>query len=181
LRIERSRRCLSTLLCINFRDAYYGNPCADIQYPGTLPAFHAIANYAERGSIFGPYWWWKAAGCANYPVASDRYVGPWTARTSAPVLIVGNFFDPATDYAGAVASSKLLKNSRLLSYAGWGHTAVGVDDCVTAHVVSYLLDGTLPPADTVCPAGPNPFLPTFARRATGRAPIDVPQMRELPR
>ena len=101
-------------------DAYYGNQCADTEYPRTLAAFSAIGRYAEAGSRFGPYWWWFNAPCANWPTAPDRYVGPWTARTSAPVLVVGNYFDGVTDYAGAQASARLLRNSRLLSYAGGG-------------------------------------------------------------
>jgi hypothetical protein len=105
-------------------------------------------------------------GCANWPTARDRYIGPWTAKTSAPVLVVGNFFDGVTDYAGAVASSRLLKNSRLLSYAGWGHTAFGRSDCVTEHVVRYLQNGTLPARGTICPANPNPFLPVAALKST---------------
>ena len=72
--------------------------------------------------------------------------------------MVGNFFDGITGYDGAVAVGRLLENSRLLSYAGWGHTAFGRSACVTDHVARYLLDGTLPPVGTVCPANPNPFL-----------------------
>ncbi len=124
----------------------------------------SIDLYAALGSPFGPYWWWFNAGCAAWPVNHDRYVGPWTARTSAPVLVVGNFFDPATDHAGAQASARLLPNSRLLSYAGWGHTAYGRSACVTEHIDAYLLTGTPPPAGTVCPANPNPFVPSAALR-----------------
>jgi pimeloyl-ACP methyl ester carboxylesterase len=156
-------------------DAYYGNQCADTQYPHTLAAFRVVDEYAENGSIFGPLWWWQNAGCADWPVAKDRYIGPWETKTSSPVLVVGNFFDGITDYAGAVASSKLLKNSRLLSYAGWGHTAVGRSECVTNHVVEYLLSGKLPKAGTVCPANPNPFVPgAAALRKANPAPVLPP-------
>jgi TAP-like protein len=51
-----------------------------------------------------------------------------------------------------------LANSRLLSYAGWGHTAYGRNDCTTAHVDAYLVDGALPRVGMVCRANPNPFL-----------------------
>jgi pimeloyl-ACP methyl ester carboxylesterase len=143
----------------NGLDAFYGNACADAEYPRSFAAYHAFGRYAAEGSMFGPFWWWGNAGCADWPTSADRYAGPWTTRTSAPVLVVGNYFDGATSYEGAVASSQLLWNSRLLSYAGWGHTAFGRSDCVTEHVVAYLRDGTLPPAGTVCPANANPFLP----------------------
>jgi hypothetical protein len=139
-------------------DGYFGNQCADTEYPGSFQEFRIIGAYARAGSRFGPYWWWFNNGCADWPVAADRYAGPWETRTSAPVLVVGNYFDGVTAYTGAQAVNQQLANSRLLSYAGWGHTAYGRSDCITANVDAYLLDGTLPRAGTVCPANPNPFL-----------------------
>ena len=87
------------------------------------------------------------------------------------MLVVGNFFDGVTDYAGAEASARLLRNSRLLSYAGWGHTAYGRSECATEHIDAYLVSGTLPPRGTVCPANPNPFLAITLRTATTTAPL----------
>jgi hypothetical protein len=80
------------------------------------------------------------------------------------VLVVGNHFDPATRYQGAVAASQLLPNSRLLSYAGWGHTAyLGAGSfCVDSHVTRYLLTGEVPAAGTVCQPEGSPFGPTSA-------------------
>jgi pimeloyl-ACP methyl ester carboxylesterase len=152
-------------------DAFYGNHCADAEYPVSFAAYRAVGEFAEAGSIFGPLWWWSNAACAHWPTSPDRYAGPWSTRTSALVLVVGNFFDGVTDYAGAVASSRLLKNSRLLSYAGWGHTAFGRSDCVTEYVIAYLLEGSLPPQGTVCPANPNPFLSALLRQAAPHAPL----------
>ena len=144
-------------------DAYFGNQCADTQYPDTFEDFLRGDEYARAGSRFGPYWWWFNNGCAEWPVAPDRYAGPWATFTSEPVLVVGNFFDGVTDYAGARATSRLLKNSSMLSYAGWGHTAYGRSECTTEFIDAYLLDGTLPPRGKVCPANPNPFLVGQAR------------------
>jgi hypothetical protein len=87
------------------------------------------------------------------------------------VLVVGNFFDPATDYAGAEKSAHLLRNGRLLSYAGWGHTAYGRSECAMTYIDQYLLDGSLPPSGTVCPANPNPFLEGQLRTAAVAAPL----------
>ncbi|MGH3024391.1 MAG: alpha/beta hydrolase [Gaiellaceae bacterium] len=150
-------------------DAYFGNQCADTEYPGTFSEFLAIDAFARAGSRFGPYWWWFNNGCTDWPVAEDRYVGPWRTGTSAPVLVVGNFFDGVTDHAGAQATNRLLRNSRLLSYAGWGHTAYGRSECTTEFIDAYLLDGTLPPRGTVCPANPNPFIVATAARSTARS------------
>lgn len=151
-------------------DAYYGNQCADTRYPERFGTYRAVSSYADRGSPFGRFWWWPNAGCADWPTSPDRYTGPWTARTSAPVLVVGNRFDPATDHAGARASDRLLRNSRLLTYAGWGHTAYGRSTCTSAHVDRYLLTGALPARGTVCPANRSPFTSAAANR-TAPAPL----------
>jgi pimeloyl-ACP methyl ester carboxylesterase len=158
----------------NGLDAVYGVQCADAEFPSRFDTYRAIGRYAERGSRIGPRWWWFYAGCADWPTAPDRYVGPWTARTSAPVLVVGNYYEAGTDYTGAQASARLLPNSRLLSYAGWGHTAYGRSDCITAHVDRYLLTGAPPPEGTVCPANPNPFTTVADRRAAPRVLVGLP-------
>jgi pimeloyl-ACP methyl ester carboxylesterase len=172
----------------NGTEAFFGNHCADADYPlPFLPIYSIIGKYAEAGSFQGPFWWWGNSACSAWPSAADRYNGPWTAKTSSPVLVVGNFFDPATDYAGAVASDRLLQNSRLLSYAGWGHTAAysGRSACVDDYVSLYLLDGSLPPKGTVCPAAANPFATTAAaaksRAANARVPmVGLPTLKPLP-
>jgi hypothetical protein len=80
------------------------------------------------------------------------------------VLVVGNYFDPATPYPGAEAASQLLPNSRLLTYAGWGHTAYfsAGNFCVDNHVTHYLVTGEVPAAGTVCEPEGSPFGPTEA-------------------
>jgi pimeloyl-ACP methyl ester carboxylesterase len=152
-------------------DGYFGNQCADTEYPGTFSGFKAVGDYARAGSRFGPYWWWFNNGCTHWPTAADRYGGPWTTRTSKPVLVVGNFFDGVTAYTGAQAVNRQISTSRLLSYAGWGHTAYGRSDCTTAHVDAYLLEGTLPRAGTVCRANPNPFLTPAPTLAAQEEPV----------
>lgn len=156
----------------NGLDAYFGNRCADTRFPRTFSAWRSGSDYARSGSRFGPLWWWLDTGCARWPVNEDRYTGPWTAPTSAPVLVVGSHFDGITDFAGAQATAELLPNSRLLAYAGWGHTAYRRSACVTRFVSAYLLTLALPPEGQVCPANPNPFQPGSARQ-TRRAPLQV--------
>jgi pimeloyl-ACP methyl ester carboxylesterase len=157
---ERPLRSLPEPPYLNYLDAYAGIRCSDAEFPRRLETWSAVGAYAAAGSIYGPPAWWKDAPCATWPVSKGRYAGPWFTATASPVLVVGNFFDPSTDYNGAVASNKFLSNSRLLSYAGWGHTAFGRSACVTQAIARYLASGELPPQGTVCPANPNPFLPT---------------------
>jgi len=158
----------------NALEGFYGSHCSDAKFPGSLAAYRTMADTAEQASIFGRLWWWNdAAPCAQWPTVPDRYTGPWKTHTSSPVLVVGNLFDGITGYDQAVSVGHLLENSRLLTYAGWGHTAFGRSACVTDRVASYLLDGTLPPPGTVCPANPNPFVvaPSLAPLAATPAPL----------
>jgi hypothetical protein len=154
--------------------------CSDSVNPRSFAAYQRAADTAERRyGYFGRLWTWVSDICRPWPriAGQDRYLGPWTARTSSPVLVVGNYFDPATRYQGAVTASRLLPNSRLLSYAGWGHTAfLGAGNfCINNHVTRYLVSTRLPAAGTVCRPEGSPFGPleAAARRqpAAGAAAV----------
>ena len=73
------------------------------------------------------------------------------------MLDVGDYYDPATNYAGAVSAAKRMPNSRLLTSDSFGHPAYGTSACTTGAVDAYLLKGTLPKAGTVCVGDPQPF------------------------
>ena len=148
----------------NFVEGFPGVACSDSDNPDTHADWFEAAEAAEaQFGYFGRAWTWVSSICAVWPgVAEDRYVGPWDAATVNPVLVVGNFFDPATRYEGAVTVAGLLPNSRLLSYAGWGHTVVGgVSGCIDSAVIAYLLTLALPAEGTVCPPAFDPFDPAL--------------------
>jgi TAP-like protein len=86
-------------------------------------------------------------------------------------LVIGNYFDPAARYGGAVAASKLLPRSRLLTYAGWGHTAyLGVGNfCVDDAVTRYFVEVRTPPAGKVCRPEGSPFGPEAATASANGA------------
>jgi pimeloyl-ACP methyl ester carboxylesterase len=170
----------------NFVEAFPGVTCSDSVNPRSFEAWQSAADSAEaRYGRFGRIWNWDSSACRSWPdtAGQDRFLGPWTARTAGPVLVVGNYFDPATPYQGAVAASKLLPNSRLLTYAGWGHAAsfIAGNYCVDSHVTRYLVTGQVPAEGTVCQPEGSPFGPTTpqAQRAAqaaaaGLHAVDVP-------
>lgn len=145
----------------NSFDTFQTIACTDSVNAATLAAFPDLSAAADRRAPgFGPLWLWNLASCASasWTVADeDAYTGPWTRRTGAPVLIVGNYWDPATNFAGAVAAAKLLPNSRLLRSDSWGHTAYGSSDCVDDAVSRYLIKGTVPKRSKVCTGYTQPF------------------------
>jgi pimeloyl-ACP methyl ester carboxylesterase len=156
----------------NFVESFPGVACSDSVNPDTFAAWRRAADLAERRQgYFGPLWTWASSVCEPWPGAGrDRYLGPWNARTSSTVLVVGNFFDPATPHRGAVAVSRLLPNSRLLSYAGWGHTAyLSGNFCIDSRVTAYLVTTRVPPAGTVCRPEGSPFGPSEAARTAQQA------------
>ena len=74
---------------------------------GRAAAFTAQveASYARAGHSAWPF----VASCHGWsPRATDRYLGPWDNPTPAPVLVVGNTYDPATPLASSVRMAQEL-------------------------------------------------------------------------
>ena len=145
----------------NQLDAFSSIACTDSLDAPSLSSFPLRADAADRGAAyFGRAWLWALADCASPTWTGDdedAYRGSFRRRTVSPVLVVGNYWDPATSYSGAVRAAQLLPNSRLLSSDSWGHTAYGSSGCVTGRVDRYLLAGTLPASGTVCTGDVQPF------------------------
>ena len=140
----------------NFLEGFPAVACADSENPSSYAAWSAAA--ATSFGTFGPIWTWASSICAEWPAGDDdRYLGPFTASTTKPVLVVGNRFDPATRYEGAQTVAGLLPNSRLLTVAGWGHTSLFISRCADEAVSRYLLTSVPPAAGTVCQPDSVPF------------------------
>jgi pimeloyl-ACP methyl ester carboxylesterase len=180
----------------NSPEAFQSVLCTDGLNPadaGRWPAY-AKANNAKAPD-FGPLWTWASAPCASNTWTvrdEDAYAGRFTHPTANPVLVIGDFWDPATNYLGAVKASQLLPNSRLLSSDSWGHTAYGTSACVTDAVSAYLLRKAVPATGTTCfgdlqpftvplePANPASPADAGARRAPAATPAKASSGRPAP-
>ena len=151
--------------------------CTDGLNPVEARRWRGYADAADRRAPdFGRLWAWNSAPCARRTWTArdeDRYRGPFTRRTGNPVLVVGNYWDPATNYFGAVRVARLLPNSRLLSSDNWGHTAYGTSACVTRAINRYLLYKTLPDRGTVCEGAVQPFTEPLPGPEPGPPPARV--------
>ncbi|MCA2215976.1 alpha/beta hydrolase [Jidongwangia harbinensis] len=175
----------------NHAEANAGVVCTDGAHPANAADWITLTAKADRRApYFGRAWGWSDAMCARNTWTvrdEDAYRGPFTRNTAAPVLVVGNYWDPATSYRDAVSTAALLPNSRLLSSDSWGHTAYGTSACVTGAVDRYLLTGALPANGTLCVGDAQPFRPRpqEPRRATTirteRAPAELSEVAELGR
>jgi pimeloyl-ACP methyl ester carboxylesterase len=145
----------------NAIEAFTSVLCTDGLNPTDAAAWPAAAAAADkRAKYFGRLWTWSSSPCAaNTWTAHDEdaYRGAFTHKTISPVLVVGNYWDPATNYAGAAKVAGLLPNSGLLSSNSWGHTAYGTSECVNNAVNSFLLKVNLPARGTVCVGESQPF------------------------
>ena len=134
--------------------------CADTDNPADPHTWVRAARRADRRSPwYGAAWTWVSSICAGWPARTkaDRFTGPYDVATSAPVLVVGNTFDPATPISGARAVHRLLAGSRLLELHAFGHGAIGSGPCIGRAYASYLARGVLPAPGTVC----DPRKPLF--------------------
>jgi len=156
----------------NSLEAYSGVMCTDTWHAGDPNTWIAAnARAAAQAPHFARIWGWSDVQCAtNYWKAKDEdaYHGTFSKKTASPVMIVGNYHDPATNYTGAQAAKRLMPNSYLVTSDSWGHTAYGTSDCVTDRVDAYLL-GLAKPADGVCVGNVKPFTTPLATMSLARA------------
>ncbi|MGL5927405.1 MAG: alpha/beta hydrolase, partial [Dermatophilaceae bacterium] len=166
----------------NSPEAFQTVLCTDGLGPARAADWPGYVAAGERTAPdFGRIWTWASSPCASSTWTvrdEDAYSGPFTRRTVNPVLVVGNFYDPATNYRGAVRTADLLPNSRLLTSDSWGHTAFGTSECVTVAMERYLLTRALPAAGTTCVGDLQPF--TEPLGDGGPAQLRATGGRELP-
>lgn len=140
----------------NSLDAFQSVLCTDGLNPRHAAAWPRYADAADRRAPhFGRAWTWRSSACASRTWTArdeDAHRGPFTRRTTNPVLVVGNLWDPATNYDSAAKVARQLPGARLLSSDNWGHTAYGTSTCATGAIDAYLLTRTLPAAGTMCEA-----------------------------
>jgi pimeloyl-ACP methyl ester carboxylesterase len=135
--------------------------CTDGRYPAHSTRWpDLVGGLQKRSPDFAPYAW-AFAQCATdlWRVRdTSSYTGPFNRHTSSPVLLIGGKYGWGANYDNAVAVSKRMPGSRLLTSKSWGLNALGSSDCVTGAVDAYLLKRTLPPAGTVCTGSDQPYM-----------------------
>ncbi|MDA0170114.1 alpha/beta hydrolase [Solirubrobacter taibaiensis] len=143
----------------NFLEGFPGVACSDSNNPRVYAAWSINGALADlQYGYFGRLWTWASSICAEWPGHDeDRYLGPFNRVTANPVLIVGNRFDPATPYHGAVTLRGLLPRSALLTVDGWGHTSLFLSACADQTISRYLLTGATPTPGATCRQDVVPF------------------------
>ncbi|MER7757498.1 alpha/beta hydrolase [Kitasatospora sp. NPDC097643] len=129
-------------------DSYLAVNCQDKPYPSNDRVFANVAKAWEKESpTFGRYQAFDAPACASWPAPArdaERFSGPWNKKTSNTVMVIGNLYDPATQYKFAQRMQQELGNAVLVSVDSIEHCAVGRSKALNALVTRYLVDGTAP-------------------------------------
>lgn len=141
-------------------DSYLAVNCSDKPFDNRPSGIPALADKWERQMpSFGRYLAWAdPAACPTWPVRNpDTYRGPWNKRTETPVLLFGNYYDPATQYEFARRMSTQLGNARLVSVDSFGHCILGDSSCTDRIAADYLVNLKVPGPGTVCHPDVQPF------------------------
>lgn len=146
----------------NQLEAQSGVSCADSLSAADAASWPAAAAAADRRApFFGAYYAWFSVQCARDTWTArdaDVYRGPFDRRTAAPVLVIGDRWDPATSYGNALKVARLLPSSRLIASDSWGHTALLTSACVDNTTWAYLIHPLAPaPKVTHCRGDVQPF------------------------
>jgi hypothetical protein len=134
--------------------------CGDAPNPRSPDTYvNLVDDVLKRDGPIGLNALWSDEQCVDWPVTSPAaYRGPWDRPTARPILLIGNAADPATPYRGSLKMAQQLADARLLTVQGYGHTALlNPSTCANDYLVSYLVDGRLPPSGTVCQQDFVPF------------------------
>ena len=141
-------------------DSFFAINCTDMPFPRTTRDWEGTAARWEKESpTFGRG---MAATelmtCPTWPAHDpDRWIDPWHRKTPNPVVVVGNYYDPATRYVFAQRMAKELGNARLISVDALGHGILGYSRGVDAAVGRYLVDLTAPADGSVFQPNERPF------------------------
>ncbi|MEJ2867766.1 alpha/beta hydrolase [Actinomycetospora sp. OC33-EN08] len=136
----------------------YAVTCGDAAVPPP-GLFGPLARVSQAANgPFGLNAVWGDEPCSTWPVrAADPYRGPFN-RNQAPILVLGPTRDPSTPFQNSVLMSTELRNARLLTVVGYGHTSLlNPSRCAPDAERAYLVDGTLPRPGTVCRQDATPF------------------------
>lgn len=141
-------------------DSYLAVNCSDKPFDNRPSGIPALADKWERQMpSFGRYLaWGDPAACPTWPARDpDPYRGPWNKRTENPVLVFGNYYDPATQYEFSRRMSKQLGNARLVSVDSFGHCILGDSTCTDLIAADFLVNLKVPGPGTVCHPDVQPF------------------------
>ena len=137
----------------NLMEANIAISCLDSRQPADSSSMaKQNSRMLAASPTLGRYWQFGALTCENWPYPIAKHPASYSAKGSAPILVVGTTGDPATPYGQAVSvATKVLSNGHLVTFNGEGHTAYGrSNECVSSAVDNYFIKSIVPSSDPDC-------------------------------
>ncbi|VEI13144.1 alpha/beta hydrolase [Trueperella bialowiezensis] len=130
----------------NMTEANWAINCADTVVEGDEAEWEKLADkMAAEAPIFGKAMGYSQYLCAQMPGGLDEPMGPFVAKGSEPIVVVGTTGDPATPYEWSQAFADKMDNAVFVTWEGEGHTAYGrAGDCIGKPLDAYMLRGEVP-------------------------------------
>jgi pimeloyl-ACP methyl ester carboxylesterase len=138
----------------NVQDTFNAVRCVDAPSPKDSATWVAADQQIREVAPFISYGAFTGFGprdiCAFWPVPATSGPQPAAAAPPGKVVVVSTTHDPATPYQAGVDLARQL-GAPLITFEGTQHTAVfNGHQCVDTAIVSYLVDGVMPPPDLRC-------------------------------
>jgi pimeloyl-ACP methyl ester carboxylesterase len=137
----------------NLMEANIAISCLDSRQPSDSASMaKQNSRMLAASPTLGRYWQFGALTCEKWPYPIAKHPTDYSAKGSAPILVVGTTGDPATPYGQAVSvATKVLSNGHLVTFNGEGHTAYGrSNECVANAVDNYFIKSLVPSSDPGC-------------------------------
>lgn len=109
----------------------------------------AVRRAAAADPVFGGWFAQRALACSSWPVPTGT-AAP-LAGTPTPSLLLGTAADPAVPLAESQRVAAGMQGSVLVSWLGAGHGAYPATPCIAGVVDDFLVQGSIPREETVCP------------------------------
>ncbi|MCD2196733.1 alpha/beta hydrolase [Actinomycetospora endophytica] len=109
----------------------------------------AVRRAAAGDPVFGGWFAQRALECSSWPVPTSAPAP--LAGTPTPSLLLGTASDPAVPLSESQRVAAGMQGSVLVSWLGAGHGAYPATPCISGVVDDFLVGGTIPREETVCP------------------------------
>jgi pimeloyl-ACP methyl ester carboxylesterase len=126
--------------------------CVDVPAGKSMDWYERLAAELTKTSPrFGALAAFSNSACLYWPVPATGSTAPAVAKGAPPIVLLGTLRDPATPYVWAKNVEQTLMNAALVTYDSDGHTSYLTGNrCIRMNVDTFLVQGTVPTAGTVC-------------------------------
>ncbi len=130
-----------------------GDLAKDVKTKPTVDDYlHFIKQHERKSKYFGGSFVQQVACKGDWHIhTNEPWRGDFTSKTSHPLLMIGNSFDPVTPHVNAEYMANLFPGASYLLRKGYGHCSLSQKSkCIEKLVGDYFIHGSVPKFGHVC-------------------------------